>query len=209
MKRGILFVVSGPSGSGKGTICTELMKLRNDVSVSVSATSRPPRAHDVEGRSYFFKTEQEFEQMIENGELLEWVRYCDNYYGTPKKYIEDKLREGINVILEIEVTGALNVKREYHDSVLIFIVPPRYDDLVRRLKSRGTENEDVINKRIGKAIQEIRSIEDYDYLVVNDTIANAVFCVNAIIDAERNKAERNRDKLEQFIKTLKEARIDD
>ncbi len=209
MRRGILFVVSGPSGSGKGTICTELMKLRDDISVSVSATSRSPRAHDVEGRSYFFKTEQEFEQMIEKGELLEWVRYCDNYYGTPKKYIEEKLKEGINVILEIEVTGALNVKREYHDSVLIFVVPPKYDDLVRRLRSRGTENDDVINKRINKAIQEIRSIEDYDYLVVNDTIANAVFCVNAIIDAEKNKADRNRDKLEQFIKTLKEARIDD
>ncbi len=207
--RGMLIVVSGPSGSGKGSICSELSKQRIDVTISVSVTSRPPRAEDIEGKSYYFKTEKEFGEMINKHELLEWVRYCDNYYGTPKKDLENKLDEGINVVLEIEVTGALNVKKVYPDSVLVFIVPPRYEDLIDRLRGRGTEDEEVIRKRINKAIVEIQSVKEYDYLVVNDTVQNAVSQIEAIIDAERSRVIRNQDKLDKFIETLKEAKKDD
>ena len=208
--RGILVVVSGPSGSGKGTICSELNKRRkDDVTISISVTSRRPRTNDIEGENYYFKTEQEFERMIENDELLEWIRYCDNYYGTPKYSIDEKLDKGMNVVLEIEVNGALNIKKRYKDSVLIFVVPPKYEDLIERLRGRGTEAEAVIQKRINKAIVEIQSVESYDYLVVNDTIQNAVYQLESIIDAERSKVTRNQGKLKRFIETLKEVKIND
>lgn len=207
--KGLLIVVSGPSGSGKGTICSELNKQRDDVVMSISATSRAPRAEDIEGKSYYFKTEQEFENMIQNGELLEWVRYCDNYYGTPRQKIDEYLEQGLNVVLEIEVTGALNVKKKYPDSVLVFVMPPRYEDLIYRLKGRGTEDDAVIKKRINKAIIEIQSVENYNYLVVNDNVKDAVAQILAIIDAERCKVVKNQEKIESFIETLKEVRIDD
>ena len=208
-ERGILIVLSGPSGSGKGTICSELTRYKKDLHISISATSRTPRSEDIEGKSYYFKTVQEFENMIKKDELLEWVKYCDNYYGTPKKNIDSRLDEGIDVILEIEVNGALSVKKKYPQSVLIFIVPPKYEDLIKRLRGRGTEDEEVIYKRINKATIEIQSIEYYDYIVVNDTIQNAVSQVLAIIDSEKNKVSRNRYKINKFIETLKEAKIND
>lgn len=208
-KKGVLIVVSGPSGSGKGTICSELKKIMADVEVSVSATTRKPREEDAEGKSYYFKTVEQFEQMIENGELLEWVKYCDNYYGTPKRNIEEKLEYGLNVILEIEVTGALNVKNKFPDSILIFVVPPKYGDLIERLRNRGSEEEEDINKRINKAIDEIKSIDSYDYIVVNDTIPAAVMDIQAIINAEKNKTGRNKYIIEKFLNTLKEAKLND
>ena len=208
-KKGILIVLSGPSGSGKGTICSELTRYKKNLHISISATSRTPRFEDIEGKSYYFKTVQEFEDMIKNDELLEWVKYCDNYYGTPKKNIDSKLEQEIDVILEIEVNGALSVKKKYPDSVLIFIVPPRYEDLIKRLRGRGTENEEVIFKRIEKATIEIQSIEYYDYLVVNDTIENAVSQVLAIIDSEKKKVSRNKYEINKFVENLKEAKIND
>lgn len=203
--KGIMLVISGPSGSGKGCICTHLTKSRDDIYISISVTSRIPRPDDVEGINYFFKTKEEFEKMIENNELIEWVNYCDNYYGTPKRNVEEKLDDGINVVFEIEVNGALNIKKRYPDCVLIFVVPPGYGDLVKRLRGRGTEEEEIIQKRIKKAADEVSLIEDYDYIVVNDTIENASYQVQAIIDAERNKVSRNQEKIEKFINTLKEA----
>lgn len=204
-KKGSLIIISGPSGSGKGSICSELKNRRNDIAVSISVTSRKPRTDDVEGKNYYFKTVEQFEEMIKNDELLEWVKYCDNYYGTPRKDIEEKLEEGRNVILEIEVVGALNVKERYPQSVLIFILPPSYDDLLKRLKSRGTEDEIIIRKRVKKAIEEIQNIDKYDYLVINDTVSNAVVQIEAVIDAEKNRVFRNIDKIKYFIETFKEA----
>ena len=202
--KGILIIVSGPSGSGKGSICSELNNKRIDIEISISATSRNPRKNDVEGKSYYFRTTEQFEEMIRNDELLEWVKYCDNYYGTPRKSIDEKLNEGKNVILEIEVVGALSVKDRYPDSVLIFILPPSYDELIERLRTRGTEDDTVIRKRITKAIEEINAIEKYDYLVINDTVSNAAIQIEAILDAEKNRAYRNIEKIKYFIQPFKE-----
>jgi len=204
MKRGMLIVISGPSGSGKGTICEEILKTRNDLSVSISATTRSPRAIDAEGKTYFFKTEQEFKKMIENNELLEWVKYCDNYYGTPIKNLESKLDEGVNVILEIDVVGGLNVKAKYPESVLIFILPPSFKDLLIRLKCRGTEDEEVMTKRIKKAVDEIELGKKYDYFVQNDTIENSVMQIEKVIDSEKCKLSRNLNRFSEFIVTIKE-----
>ncbi|MGE5329508.1 MAG: guanylate kinase [Deltaproteobacteria bacterium] len=200
----MLIVISGPSGSGKGTICEEILKKRNDLTVSVSATTRKPRANDVEGETYFFKTEQEFKTMIENDELLEWVKYCDNYYGTPRKDLEKKLDEGINVILEIEVIGGLKVKAEYPESILVFVLPPSFKDLLFRLKHRGTEDEEVMNKRIKKAVDEIEFGKRYDYFVQNGTVDNAVMQIEEIIDSEKCRLSRNLSKFSEFIVTIKE-----
>lgn len=204
MNTGIIMIVSGPSGSGKGTICTELSKKREDVYISVSVTTRPPRAEEVEGKSYYFKTKEEFEEMIRNDELIEWVKYCDNYYGTPKQNIEIKRNEGKNVILEIEVEGALNIKKKYPDSVLVFVFPPNYDELIKRLKGRGSEKNEEIEKRIRRATYEMSMIENYDYVIINDDIHNAVSKLESIIDAEKCKVNRNWNKIKEFIESIKE-----
>jgi len=203
-KRGLLIVISGPSGSGKGTICEGILKHRDDLTVSISATTRAPRANDIEGKTYFFKREEEFKNMIENDELLEWVKYCDNYYGTPSKHVEAKLNDGKNVILEIDVIGGLNVKKKYPESVLVFILPPSFKDLLLRLRGRGTEDEDVMNKRIKKAVDEIEYGKKYDYFVQNDSVENAVLQIEKIIDSEKCKLCRNLGKFSEFIVTIKE-----
>lgn len=203
-RRGLLIVISGPSGSGKGTICDELLNKRKDLCISTSATTRSPRTNDIDGITYFFKTEQEFKDMIEKDELLEWVKYCDNYYGTPKKNLESKLDEGKDVILEIDVVGGLKVKSKYPESILVFILPPSFKDLLLRLKCRGTEDEELMNKRIKKAVDEIEYGKKYDYFVRNDTIENAVMKIDKIIDSEKCSLSRNLDKFSEFIVTIKE-----
>jgi len=192
-REGLLVVVSGPSGTGKGTVLNSIRQQEKNIKFSVSATTREPRSGEVDGVNYFFKTNEEFEAMIKNGELIEWVKYCDNYYGTPKKYIEDTIKSGYDCLLEIEVEGALNIKKIYPDCVSIFILPPSFDELRRRIESRGTEKPEVIEKRMEKALKEINYVDKYDYVVVNDDIEEAVNSIRYILASEKLKFSRNKD----------------
>ncbi len=190
-KRGLLLVISGPSGTGKGTVLNLLRQLNTGVRYSISATTRQPREGEVDGQNYFFKTVEEFEQMIKEEELVEWVQYCGNYYGTPKKCIEETLDRGFDVILEIEVEGALNIKNKYPESVLIFILPPTFEELRRRIESRGTEEPGIISQRLEKAKKEFQFINSYDYAIVNNSLQDAVEDINSILRAEKLKFSRN------------------
>lgn len=191
LDRGILVVLSGPAGVGKGTVLKQIMSTFNDLIYSVSATTRAPRLGEINGVNYFYKTTEEFEKMIENDELIEWVRYVDNYYGTPKSFVEGKLDEGKNVVLEIEVEGALNVKKIYPEALMLFILPPSFDELNRRIVGRGTESSEVINRRMEKAKLELSLVKYYDYAVVNETVENAADAVISILKAEKYKVKRN------------------
>ncbi len=184
-KKGTLFVISGPSGVGKGTICQEILKEKDalSLSLSVSATTRKPRSIDQEGVTYYFKTREEFESMIEGGEFLEWALYNENYYGTPLKPVQEKLESGQNVVLEIEVQGALQVKKNFPAGVCIFIAPPDIETLRTRLRGRETETEQEIAKRIAVAEWEMQQQEKYDYVVINDVLEDAVQSVKDIIQA--------------------------
>lgn len=197
MGKGVLLIISGPSGSGKGTIVERLVEEKG-YSVSVSATTRAPRPNEKHGVHYFFNTVESFERMIENGELLEHARFCDNYYGTPKKYVEEQLEKGKNIILEIEVQGALQVKEKYGDAVLIFTMPPTLTELRRRLENRGTEDKATIDKRIKRAEEELEFLPRYDYLVINDTVEQAVEDIECIVNAERMKCSRNPELKNKF-----------
>jgi guanylate kinase len=184
MRQGKLFVISGPSGAGKGTICNELIKTGN-FALSVSMTTRTPRTGEIPGKSYFFVTEEEFVRTIEEGGFLEHAQIYGNRYGTPKGPVLRQLAEGRDVILEIEMQGALSVKRSYPDAVLIFILPPSLAVLRQRLAGRGTETEEEIEKRSSQCLSEIRMINDYDYYVVNDVLSDAVADALAIVRAEQ------------------------
>ncbi|WP_058485307.1 guanylate kinase [Defluviitalea phaphyphila] len=197
--KGITIVISGPSGSGKGTIIKQLVK-NERYALSISATTRSPRAGEEEGVHYFFKTKEEFEEMIKNEDLIEWAEFCGNYYGTPKSYVEEKKKEGKDVILEIEVQGALQIKKLYKDAVLIFIIPPSLSELKNRLLGRGTEKEDIIEKRLKRAIEELELIKEYDYLIINDSINEAVENINTVIEAEHMKTIRNFDLINKIKK---------
>ena len=197
MAKGVLLIISGPSGSGKGTIVEQLVS-ELGYCVSISATTRNPRPNEKDGIHYFFKTKEEFEKMIDNGELLEHAAFCGNYYGTPKKYVEEQLESGKNIILEIEVQGALQVKKKYNDAVLIFTMPPTLTELRRRLEFRGTETKEVIDARINRAEEELEFLPDYDYIVINDTVDEAVKDVDCIVKAERMKCSRNSELKNKF-----------
>ena len=191
-KQGILLIISGPSGSGKGTIVGQLCE-KNDFALSISATTRKPREKEENGVHYFFHTREEFEQMRDRKELLEWAEFCGNYYGTPRKYVTEQLMQGKNVILEIEVQGALQVKKIYPEGVLVFMVPPNLEELGRRLTNRGTEDKETINMRLRRALEEMELVDEYDYLVINDTIEQATEDILTIVDAEGMKCSRNKD----------------
>lgn len=197
MEKGVLLIISGPSGSGKGTIVERLV---DDLGyrVSISATTRNPRPNEENGVHYFFKTKEEFEKMIEAGELLEHACFCGNYYGTPKEYVERQLVEGNNIILEIEVQGALQVKKKYNDAVLIFTMPPTVAELRRRLVNRGTEDMETIDKRIKRAEEELEYLPQYDYIVINDTVEQAVRDVDCIVRAEKMRCGRNPELKNKF-----------
>ncbi|WP_416200971.1 MAG: Guanylate kinase [Thermocaproicibacter melissae] len=196
--RGLLVVLSGPSGAGKGTIVKALLERRPQIRLSISATTRAPRQGETDGKEYYFISREKFSQMAEEGKMLETAEYCGNFYGTPAAPIEKWTSQGNDVILEIEVQGGANVKKKRPDSVGIFILPPSREELERRLRTRGTESDDVIRERLAAADRELKEVEHYDYVVVNDTVENAVEKICSILQAEKCKTARNAELLERM-----------
>ena len=204
MSKGVLTVVSGFSGAGKGTVMKRLIQKYDDYALSISVTTRKPREGERDGIEYFFKTKEEVETMIENDEFLEYARYVDNYYGTPRFYVEEMLAKGKNVVLEIEIQGAMQIKAKNPEAVLVFVTPPSFEELRNRLVGRGTETADVIESRLRRASEEAEGMPSYDYILVNDQVEDCVDRLHQIILSERAKAQRN----EEFINTIRqEARI--
>jgi guanylate kinase len=195
--KGMLVIISGPSGSGKGTVVKRLDPKRN-YALSISVTTRPPRGGELDGRDYFFRTPGQFKYMRDNNQLLEHAVYCNHYYGTPRYYVEEQINSGKAVVLEIEVNGALQVRGKFEDAVLIFLMPPTLADLHSRLIRRNTEDAGIIEDRIKRAHEEIKLIDKYDYLVINDKIADAVSRINTIVEAESLKPYRNQDAILHF-----------
>ena len=195
-RKGLLLVVSGPSGAGKGTICKALLNKNDQIKLSVSATTRKPRNGEVHGVNYFFIEKEEFTKMIENGEFLEYAQIYDNFYGTPKAAIIECLEKGQDVILEIEMQGARQIKEVYPEGVFIFVLPPSLEELKSRIVGRGTETQEEIEKRFSCAFEEINQIVNYDYFIVNEDIEKSVSDVEAIICAEKNKVTRYKFKEE-------------
>ena len=202
MNRGKLVIVSGFSGAGKGTVMNALISGSDRYALSVSATTRQPREGEKEGISYFFKTKDAFEEMIKNDELLEYACYVDNYYGTPKAFVESMRDAGKDVLLEIEIQGAMKVKEKCPDAVLIFITTKDAKTLRDRLTGRGTETEDVINKRMARAAEEARGVENYDYIVVNDILEDCVETVDRIVQSEHNRTSGKISIIEEIRKDL-------
>ncbi len=198
--RGILVVVSGFAGTGKGTIMRTLLENYDTYSLSVSATSRKPRPGEEEGKSYFFRTREEFEAMIAGGELLEYAEYVGNYYGTPRSFVEEKLGEGRDVLLEIEVQGAMQIKKQFPETLLLFVMPPDAEELKRRLVLRGTETEELIAGRMKRAVEESKGIEAYDFILINDDVDRCAAQMHGMIQAEKLRPARQAG----FIEAVRE-----
>lgn len=204
-KRGLLIVLSGPSGVGKGTVRAAIFSKGEQKFVySISATTRKPRTGETDGVDYFFKTREEFEQMIQNKQLLEYAEYVGNYYGTPLEYVENTLAKGKDVFLEIDVQGAIQVRELMPDGVFIFLTPPDLNELESRIVNRGTDSDEVIAKRMKTAREELELMKYYDYSVVNDTVDNAVQKIEAIIQTEHLRIVRNLDTIEELEEILEE-----
>ena len=193
-------VVSGPSGTGKGTVCSELLAQAEDLAYSISATTRQPRAGEVDGKNYYFMDKADFEQKIAEGGFLEYANVYGNYYGTPLGKIEERLAKGEDILLEIDTQGALNVMKKCPDGLFIFLVPPSLAELERRIRGRGSETEESLQKRMGSACKEIEDGRKYSYVVVNDTVKHAVQRIMAIRAAEHCRVDRNQEIFEELAK---------
>lgn len=204
MQKGILTVLSGFSGAGKGTVMKRLLEKYDEYALSISATTRNPREGEIDGREYFFKETKEFEKMIAQDELIEYAKYVNHYYGTPRSYVEEQLEKGKDVILEIEIQGALKVKEKFPDTLLIFITPPSAAELRRRLIGRGTETMEVIEERLARAKEEAEGIDCYDCLIVNDDLETCVDELHAVIQNEKKKVMRNMELIAKIKTELKE-----
>ena len=198
--KGILLVISGFAGTGKGTLVHELLDRYDNYALSVSATTREPRPGEEDGVHYFFKTKDEFEQMIRENQLIEYASYVENYYGTPKEYVQQQLENGKDVILEIEIQGALKIKEQFRDTLLLFMVPPSASVLEDRLRGRGTETDAVVRKRLHRAVEESEYISKYDYLIVNDDLEVCVRETHEIIQSQHHRVDQKCE----FIDALKQ-----
>ena len=201
--KGILTVVSGFSGAGKGTIMKRLMEKYDNYALSVSATTRAPRPGEEEGREYFFRTVEEFEKMIAKEQLIEYAKYVDNYYGTPRAYVEEQLEAGKDVILEIEIQGAMKIKEQFPESLLLFVTPPSAEELQKRLVGRGTETADVIAQRLARAYEESEGMDAYDYIVVNDDLDECAAAVQKYVEAAKNVPSRRVEFITEIREELK------
>ncbi len=202
--RGSLIVLSGFAGVGKGTVLKSLFETHDGYAYSVSATTRPPRPGEVDGTHYFFVTRERFEEMIRQDELLEYASYVDNYYGTPRSYVDNRLDEGFDVILEIETQGALNVKKKVPDAVLIYMLPPSAQVLKERLSGRGTETPEVVKKRMRRAMEESACLDQYDYIIVNEDVDECAQELNSLIRAQRLRTQSNQSFIRKIQRELKE-----
>lgn len=200
MRKGLLIVISGPSGTGKGTVCSLLMKNNPDIAYSVSATTRAPREGEQDGINYYFLSKDTFEEMIDKGELLEWANVYGNYYGTPLQKIQEKRAQGVDILLEIDTQGAMNVKEKCPDGLFIFLLPPSLEELERRIRGRGTETEESLARRLGSAVTEIGIGKQYRYCVVNEDVETAAEDIANIIKAERHRTDINIDLINSLQK---------
>ncbi len=198
-QRGVLVVFSGPSGCGKGTVLKRVMEKNENIFLSVSATTRAPRNEDTDGVTYHFITQEQFQKLIAEDGMLEYAEYCGNYYGTPRKAVLDRLEAGYDVVLEIEVQGALQVKKKFPEAVMIFLLPPSIEELARRLTDRRTEDDGTIRKRMKTAISEMQQAPQYDYMLINDSIEETAQRFAAIISAERSKASRMKERIGEVL----------
>ena len=201
--QGILAVVSGFSGAGKGTLMKALLEKHHYYARSISATTREPREGERDGREYFFVTREKFEEMIREGELIEHAQYVNNYYGTPRQYVFQQMADGRDVILEIEIQGALKIQERFPEALLIFVMPPSADELKRRLVGRGTESMEVIDRRMRRAAEEAAGITSYDYILINDTLDACVEEMHQLIQTQHKKVSQNLDFIEQMQSELK------
>jgi len=203
-KKGVLVVISGFSGAGKGTVVKGLMDKYDNYALSISATTRAPREGETEGIHYFYKSVADFEKMIEDDELIEYAKYVNNYYGTPKEYVNNQLESGMDVILEIELQGALKVKEKYPDTLLLFLTPPSAGELKSRLVNRGTETTEVIKQRLARAFEESAYMKQYDKIIVNDNLDECILQVHNTIQCEHASAFRNIDLIKKINEELKQ-----
>ncbi|HHY05136.1 MAG TPA: guanylate kinase [Thermoanaerobacterales bacterium] len=198
--KGMLIVISGPSGVGKGTLCNLLLKRKKNIILSVSTTTRLPRDGEINGKNYFFVSKKDFESMIKENQFLEWAKVYNNYYGTPREFVNKNLEKGKDVLLEIDIQGAKQVKHNCPQAIFIFIMPPSIAELETRIKKRGTETQTSLEVRMGNTVNELKAAYMYDYIVINDDIERAVTELCSIISAEKCRTSRNKDTIEDIIK---------
>lgn len=201
--QGILVVISGFSGAGKGTLIKAMLEKHHNYALSISATTRQPRGGEEEGREYFFVTRERFEEMIKEEQLIEYAQYVNNYYGTPRQYVFQQMADGKDVILEIEIQGALKIKERFPEALLLFVMPPSADELKRRLVGRGTETLEIIDQRLHRAAEEAAGITSYDYILINDKVDTCVEAMHQLIQAQHRKVSSNLDFIEQMKSELK------